>query len=79
MRKLIGVVLIVVGIILTLSFFGRIMSFLQAIVGLTRVFSSIEDGYETGQILGGVFYWAVHLGLIFITLKYGSKLFKRKE
>ena len=78
MNKFFGVLLYAVAIILILAFIGQLTKFLAVMVSLFRIFSSEFDGSQRVYIVGQVFYWIFHFGIIYLSFKYGSKLFNKK-
>jgi len=78
MRKFWGVLLIVIGILFVFIAVGRITSLISNILGIVKIFDSNISAYQRGQIFGGFFYWMIHFGIIYFSLKYGSRLTKKK-
>ena len=79
MKKVLGVFLYVVAIVLTLAFIGQFDKFLAIIISLFKIFSTELNGYQRGLILGSFFYWIIHFTIIYFAFKYGSKFFNNKS
>ena len=79
MNKLIGIVLLITGALFTLAFIGALKAFIFAIQGLTALFQGNLNAYGFGKVFGQIFYWALHISLIYFTIKYGLKFLKKDK
>jgi hypothetical protein len=74
MKRLLGIIFLLIASLLTLAFLFQIPKLLGAIV---RAFSG--NASDVGYLIGTVFSWTVAIGMLYILFKYGLKWIKTKS
>jgi uncharacterized membrane protein len=72
-RKIFGYIFIVVSIILILAIVGQFAKFLDAIVGIIKIFSGQLNSYQIGQVIGIFIYWMFHISLTIFLWTIGRR------
>lgn len=79
MKKILGILLILIGILFVLAAIVNLNALFSAVLGIVTIFEAESTGYQVGQIMGGLVYWIVHFLIIYFSLRYGAKLVKRNK
>jgi len=79
MKKVFGILLLIIGILFVLVVFGRLTSLISDVLGIIRIFDSNISGYQRGDVFGGFIYWVLHFLVIYFAFKFGSKWIKNKK
>jgi hypothetical protein len=72
-RKIFGYIFIVFSIILIIAIVGQLAKFLDAIVGIIKIFSGQLNSYQIGQAIGIFIYWMFHISLTIFLWTIGRR------
>lgn len=79
MKKIGGILLIIIGVILVFIAFGQLNKLISNVLGIIKLFYSNVSSYEKGQISAGIIYWLIHFLITYFAFKFGSKLTKKES
>ncbi|MFI2742204.1 hypothetical protein ACG2LH_05655 [Zhouia sp. PK063] len=79
MKRILGIVCIIIGFILVLAMVGNIVEIVKTLLKIPFLFSGKMTGYEEGMVMGSFVYWIIHIVVIIILMKVGIRLSKQKK
>lgn len=78
-RKIFGLIFIIIAILLSLAIVGQLPQFIGAILGLMKLISGRLDSYQTGRLFGHLTVSAIHIGLMVTLYIIGFRWLKKPK
>ena len=79
MKKIGGILLTIIGVILVFIAFGQLSKLILNVLGMIKLFDSNVSSYHKGQIIAGFIYWIIHFLITYFAFKFGSRLIKKES
>jgi hypothetical protein len=68
LKKIFGIVLMSIALLLTLGAIGLLANIVKAFVGVYFIFSGNLDSYAQGEAIGRLLYWIAHIAITYVFL-----------
>ncbi len=78
-KKILGYIFILLACVLSLAIIGQLPAIIGIFFSIVHIFTGKLNGFQIGEIIGQIIYWAVHFALTTALWKYGIKWSKKQE
>ncbi|WP_133643029.1 hypothetical protein [Zeaxanthinibacter enoshimensis] len=78
MKRILGILFLLVSLFLLLAFIGQFSIFLSDLTNFLGI-SDSTGSYDTGYLLGRLFYWLIHLSAMTLFLIFGIRIIDRRK